>query len=92
MGDVYAQSGQKAAAQKIYAEVQRLAAQVYVDPGKLMWMHIHLGEREQAFAWMEQAYAARSTALSTIKVNPGFDPLRADPRFQSVLRRMRLAE
>lgn len=90
-GDLYASSGRKAEAQKAYEEVKRLAAQGYVDPGNLMWVHIHLGEKEQAFAWVEKAVAARSTHLTALRVNPDFDPLRSDPRFAVLLRRVGLA-
>ena len=57
-----------------------------------MWMYVNAGEKDQALAWMEKAFAGRSTALTSIKVNPGFDPLRSDPRFQDLLRRMNLAQ
>ncbi len=91
-GDLYAQSGRREEAKKMYAAVKRLATQGVVASGKLMWMHIHLGEKEQAFAWLEKVYAERSTDLTSIKVNPGFDPLRPDPRFQDILQRMHLAD
>src|SRR5262249_30482793 len=89
---LYALSGRRDEARKVFEEVKRLAAGGYVDPGTMMWMHFHLGEKDQAFAWMEKAYAQRSTQLTSIKVNPGCDALRSDPRFQNMLRRMRLAE
>lgn len=87
-GDLYVYSGRRAEAQRAYAEMKRLAARGYLDPGILMWMHIHLGEKDQAFEWMEKAYAARSTTLTSIRVNPGYDPLRSDPRFKAIRRRM----
>jgi DNA-binding winged helix-turn-helix (wHTH) protein/TolB-like protein/Tfp pilus assembly protein PilF len=92
MGDLHTFSERKAEARKVYDEVKRLAAQSYVDPGLLMWIHIRLGEKDQAFAWMERAFAERSTSLTAIKVNRGFDSLRSDPRFHDLLRRMRLTE
>jgi DNA-binding winged helix-turn-helix (wHTH) protein/TolB-like protein/Tfp pilus assembly protein PilF len=92
MGDLYAYSGRREEARKAYEEVKRLAERGYVDPGAMMWMHFHLGKKDQTFAWMEKAYAERSTQLIAIKVNPGCDTLRSDPRFQDMLRRMRLAE
>ena len=41
-----------------------------------------------AFAWLERAYQLKSPPLSNLRFLPGFDPLRADPRFQDLLRRM----
>jgi len=47
-------------------------------------------DNTKAIAYMEKAYAEHSNALVTMKVEPGMDPLRGDPRFQDLLRRMRL--
>ncbi len=51
-----------------------------------------LGEREAAFESLEQAYAERDIQLQFLKVEPGYDPLRDDPRFNEMLRRMNLPE
>jgi hypothetical protein len=50
-----------------------------------------LGEKEQAFEWLEKAYEERSSALVYLKVDPSFDSLRDDPRFTDLLRRIHLA-
>jgi len=92
IGSLYAVTGQRDEARKVFEEVKRLAGGGYIDPGAMMWMHFHLGEKDRTFAWMEKAYAERSTQLLAIKVNPGCDALRSDPRFQDILRRMRLTE
>ena len=90
MGELYAISGRRAEALRVVAKLTRLASQGYVDPGALMWLYIHLGEKDRAFEWMEKALAARSTQLTAIRVNVGFDSIRADPRFRAILRRMNL--
>jgi serine/threonine-protein kinase len=48
------------------------------------------GEIDKAFAWLEKAFEARAEAITTIKVDPKVDPLRADPRFDSLVRRIGL--
>ena len=48
--------------------------------------HAQLGEKDQAFEWLEKAYADHD--LSFVNVDPHFDPLRDDPRFQDLLARM----
>jgi serine/threonine protein kinase/tetratricopeptide (TPR) repeat protein len=53
-------------------------------------VHAALGDREEAFAWLERAYTAHSLYLGFAKVDPGLDPLRADPRFKNLLARLHL--
>jgi hypothetical protein len=50
-----------------------------------------LGEKDQAFAWLQKMYDARSQYPLRLKVDPGFDSLRSDPRFAEWLRRLKLA-
>ena len=49
-----------------------------------------LGEKDQAFAWLERAYQERSFMMLYLKVAPNLDPLRADPRYADLLRRVGL--
>lgn len=51
-------------------------------------IHAGLGEKDQAFEWLEKAYAVRDQGLANLKVFPTLDPLRSDPRFARILRRM----
>jgi serine/threonine-protein kinase len=67
-----------------------------VEPGKtdaaiIFWAYAGTGDKDQALAWLERAYAQHSNILTTLKVEPAYDSLRADPRFQEVLRRVHLA-
>ncbi len=54
-------------------------------------IYIGLGEGEQAFAWLDKAFEERAWQLGFLNVEPIFDPLRADPRFTDLLRRVGLA-
>ena len=51
-----------------------------------------MGNKDEALAWLEKAYAQHSNLLTTLKVEPGYDPMRSDPRFQELLRRVHLAQ
>jgi eukaryotic-like serine/threonine-protein kinase len=53
-------------------------------------VHAALGDREEAFSWLERAYRAHSLYLGFAKVDPGLDPLRQDPRFNNLLTRLHL--
>ena len=62
----------------------------YVRPTNFAISFAHLGEKDQAFEWLERAYEEREALLMYLKGSPLFDPLRDDPRFQDLLRRMNL--
>ena len=59
---------------------------------RLAMVHAQLGERDAAFQWLEEAYRDRATPLINLKVHPAWDPLRDDPRFKEVVRRLNFPE
>ena len=61
-------------------------------PANCVWRRkrVGLGDNEQAFARLERAYGEHSQILQNIKVHPFFDPLRGDPRFADLVRRVGL--
>jgi serine/threonine-protein kinase len=71
--------------------LQRAAEAGYVGPSAFAAVYVALGEVDAAFDWLERAYAARE-GVEMLKVWPGYDPLRADPRFVSLLERMRFPD
>ncbi len=88
LGATYAKEGEREKAQAILKQLQ--ASREYVSPGELAVLYAALGEREQAFASLERAYAAHDLQLQFLGVDPPFDPLRSDPRFQDLVRRVGL--
>jgi len=62
----------------------------HVRPSTFARIYAYLDEKDQAFEWLEKAYETRDGTLSSLKVNPYWDSLRDDPRFQDLLRRMNL--
>jgi len=62
----------------------------YVIPYDIAVVAVGLGDKDQAFAWLERAYEERSRWFVQCKVEPLLDPLRSDPRFQNLLRRVGL--
>jgi hypothetical protein len=63
-----------------------------MDPMVIVPPYIGMGNNDQAIAWLEKAYAQHSNGLTALKVDPAFDPLRGDPRFQDLLRRVGLSQ
>ena len=66
------------------------AKQTYVAPTTMAELHGRVGEKDQAFEWLERAYDQRHGQLIYLGVVPGWDPLRDDPRFHDLPRRMNL--
>jgi TolB-like protein/Tfp pilus assembly protein PilF len=60
----------------------------YVSPLDIAEIYAQLGQRDEAFACLEKAYEERSVFMAQLNCNPRFDPLRADPRFHDLVRRM----
>lgn len=84
----YALSGNKAEARKILKELNQQSKRRYISPGALADIYAVLGDKDQAFALLEQAYDERDNMVVLLKVEPMFDPLRSDPRFTDLLRRV----
>jgi len=84
----YAVSGQKAEAQKLVDALTARTAREYIEPTLIGLIHIGLGNKNQAFEWLEKAYNARSSWMTWLKVEPKFDPLRSDERFRDLVRRV----
>jgi serine/threonine protein kinase/Tfp pilus assembly protein PilF len=92
LGHAYAITGRRGEAQKIIADLKGMSNQKYVDSYSIAIIHIGLGEKDQAFAWLEKGYEDRSYFSLYANVDPVFDSIRADPRFASLTRRMGLAQ
>lgn len=79
-------------------EAQRLLAQALKEERKEGDLHailfagsyLALGEKDEAFKWLEKAYEDRDWPLVELKVKPLWDPVRLDPRFQNLVRRVGL--
>jgi serine/threonine-protein kinase len=87
----YAASGKREAAIRVLDKLKQPSLQHPSLPIPIAMVYTTLGQREQALALLERAYGLRATNVVYIKVYPEFDSLRADPRFQELLRGMKLA-
>jgi adenylate cyclase len=86
IGYVYALSGRREEARQVLEDLKQAGA----DPLNVAALHAVLGEKDQAFEWLERAYEQRSADMVNLKVDPRLDGLRSDPRFKALLKRMHL--
>jgi TolB-like protein/DNA-binding winged helix-turn-helix (wHTH) protein/Tfp pilus assembly protein PilF len=86
----YARTGRRADALRLLAELKKRQQTGYIPAGAFVSAYLGLGDNDEAFAWLERAYQEQSNILIYIKVFPPFDPLRGDPRFQDLVRRVGL--
>jgi tetratricopeptide (TPR) repeat protein len=91
LAHAYAVSGNREAAQKIITELEEQSKSNYVAAFDIALIHAGLGEKDQAFAWLEKAYEERSPDLVTLRTEPRFDNLRSDRRFTDLARRVGLS-
>ena len=88
LGHAYAMAGDRRGAEEVLQQLQRRAQRGYVGPNFFVVVYAGLGEREKTLDALERAYADRHWGLVWLKVEPKFDPLRSDPRYADLLRRM----
>ena len=88
---VYAQSQKKHGANEMLDKLNELSKQQYVSPYEVATIYIALGNNEQAFQLLEEAYAEHSFHLVYLNVSPQFKSVRSDPRFQDLVQRLGLS-
>ncbi len=92
LAHVYAVSGNKGEAQKLLSEMKDLSVRQYVPADRIALIYAGLGDKDEAFAWLEKAYDERSFNMTWLKVEPRWDSLRSDPRFADLVRRLGLPQ
>ncbi len=90
LGHAYALNGETDKARQILAELGEMSKQRYISPYLFAIIYVGLGDKDQTFAWLEKAFQDRSFWLIWLKVEPKFDAVRGDSRFQDLLRRIGL--
>jgi tetratricopeptide (TPR) repeat protein len=86
LGNTYARAGRAKEARECIRKLFKEDEKIRCCP--LAGVYMGLGEKDKALEWLEKAYAVRDQGLAFLKVDPLADPLRSDPRFERILRRM----
>ena len=85
----YAASGKRSEAAKLLNDLKKRSNSTFSQAPEIAMIYAALGERDQAMLWLEKGYEERFNP--GVLLRPGFDPLRSEPRFQELLRRIGLS-
>ena len=93
---VYAMAGRKDDAKRALEELKlryqdRRSGREYVSAITVAFVYASLGDKEEAIKWVEKGYEERAFQMQFLKVDPRWDALRDDPRFQEILKKVGLA-
>ena len=91
MGHAYAMSGRRDEALRTVNKMKETSQRRYVQAYAFAQVYAALGEKDQAFLWLEKSYEDHAPDIAMIKVDPTLDNLHSDPRFAGLVRRMGLA-
>jgi tetratricopeptide (TPR) repeat protein len=92
LGNAYARAGQVGAARKTISQLEQNVRKDGVGRYEIALVYTGLGKKQEAFKWLEESYNAHDVGLVYLKVDPCLDPLRSDPRFDDLVRRVGLAK
>lgn len=87
----HAASGHRENARKILSQLDVISQRRYVDPVLVALVYLKLGDRDNAFSYPEKGHIVRSSSMPRLKAEPRFDPVRSDPRYLQLLRKLGLS-
>ena len=90
LGIEYAKSGNREQAREVIEQLKKMSAHIYVSPAQTAQIYVALGDKRTALDLLEKAYEDRSDALTWLKVDRDYDPLRSEPRFIVLLKKVGL--
>jgi serine/threonine protein kinase/tetratricopeptide (TPR) repeat protein len=90
IGHAYAAQGKRDEALRILAQLKEMSNQSYVPAYNFVILYAGLGERDEAFQWLEKSYQDHASRMTILQVDPFLDPLRSDPRFANLVQRVGL--
>ena len=87
----YTKIGEQDKARDLLRQLQNRSQHEYLCPYDISAVHAAMGQKDQAFAYLDKAYEVRADCIAFLKVEPRADPLRGDARFQQLLQRVKLS-
>jgi tetratricopeptide (TPR) repeat protein len=92
IGEDYRKSGYTGVLQGSLEGLKEVSKERYVPPYNVAQIYARLEDKQQTLAWLERALNERDTKLTYVKVEPAFDAIRSDPRFQQLLQRLAMPQ
>jgi hypothetical protein len=92
IGEDFSKSGYPGVMQSWLEGLKEVSKRSYVSPYNIAQIYARLRDKEQVLIWLEQAYNDRDSKLTYVKVEPAFDPIRSDPRFQRLQQRLAMPQ
>jgi len=90
LGRAYADAGNRMEAEKVLDSFRKRRRDGFLNAYSIAVLHVGLGQVDEAFAWLAKAEAERSYYIAWLKLDPDLDPLRSDPRFTALLKKVGL--
>jgi TolB-like protein/Tfp pilus assembly protein PilF len=90
LAEIYAAAGRKDDARKIVAEIETAKELGANDYRGMALVYVALGENDTAFLWLEKSFEKREESLCSLKIDPKMEPLRSDPRYSTMLKKIGL--
>ncbi|MCP5119408.1 MAG: tetratricopeptide repeat protein [bacterium] len=89
---VRALEGKTAEAREALNKLREISSQGYIQRFNFAYPYAALGEKDEALAWLEKSYQEHELHVTRVKVDPRYDPLREDPRFAALLKKLNLED
>src|SRR5207245_6569898 len=90
LGYAYAISGDRPKAEQMLRELEEMAKRQYVNTTAFASIYLGLGEKEKALDWLDKSYQDQESACWYLTVDPIYDSVRNEPRFQALVKKVRL--
>ena len=88
----YRESGYEGAMRAAANQLAEKSRETFARPGLVAVFYVRAGEKDLALEWLEKVYETRDIEMTMLRDSPQWDPLRSDPRFQELLRRLNFPE
>lgn len=89
---VYAVTGRKKEALKLYSELKQISTHSYIPTSFFAYMQLYLGNDDEAILLLQKAVDEKDPIVTSLLTEPKLDPLRSDPRFNELLKKVNLIQ